>query len=200
MPRHDERPPGGTPPDGTAPGGTAPVGGSPAGTAPSAEECRDYYRRLTSGVAVVTARGPAGWSASTASTVTSVSLAPPVLLCCLSTGSETLAALRHSGRFAVHLLADHQSDIAERCARPPGGGSRLTDLREEVRLVDGVPVIPGTLAVSWCDLYATTEVGDHVVVYGRLTSVRVGHGRPLLWHDRSFRALDVPAPTLATRL
>ncbi|AKN70137.1 hypothetical protein QR97_10110 [Streptomyces sp. PBH53] len=171
----------------------------PASPAPSSEACRDYYRRLTAGVAVVTASGSAGWSASTVSTVTSVSLAPPVILCCLARGSDTLAAIRDAGRFAVHLLADHQRDVADRCSRRPGGSARLTDLRSAVRVIDGAPVIPGTLAVSWCDLHSTAEVGDHVVVYGQLVSVDVGHGRPLLWHDRSFRALDADLDALAAK-
>ncbi|MFI9626374.1 flavin reductase family protein [Streptomyces sp. NPDC052042] len=174
--------------------------GEAGDTAPSAEACREYFRKLTAGVAVVTACGANGWSASTASTVTSVSLAPPVILCCLSQGSDTLATIRNARRFAVHLLADHQGDIADRCSRLPSGSSRLTDLQDEVRLIHGAPTIPGTLAVSWCDLHSITEVGDHVVVYGQLSSVHVSHGRPLLWHDRSYRALDTGVESVVTRL
>ncbi|URN13522.1 flavin reductase family protein [Streptomyces radiopugnans] len=171
----------------------------PSGTAPNVEECRDYYRKLTAGVAVVTAGGAAGWSASTVSTVTSVSLSPPVILCCLSRSSDTLVAIREARRFAVHLLADHQADVADRCSRLPGGSTRLRDLRSEVRVIDGAPVIPGALAVSWCDLHSTTVVGDHVVVYGQLVSVDVAHGRPLLWHDSSYRVLDTDLAVLATK-
>ncbi|MFF8725764.1 flavin reductase family protein [Streptomyces sp. NPDC015171] len=169
----------------------------PTAPAPSSDACRDYYRKLTAGVAVVTAGGAAGWSASTVSTVTSVSLAPPVLLCCLSRGSDTLQAVRDAGRFAVHILADDQADVADRCSRLPGGSARLTDLRRAVRVIDGAPVIAGALAVSWCDLHSTAEVGDHVVVYGHLVSVEVAQGRPLLWHDRSYRALDTGLGALA---
>ncbi|WP_367140566.1 MULTISPECIES: flavin reductase family protein [Streptomyces] len=171
----------------------------PQPAAPSGEACREYYRKLTAGVAVVTAVGPAGWSASTVSTVTSVSLSPPVILCCLSRGSDTLVAIRDSGRFAVHILAGDQTDVADRCSRPPGGSARLTDLRRDVRMVDGAPVIPGSLAVSWCDLHSTAEVGDHVVVYGQLVAVDVAHGRPLLWHDRSYHALDTAFEALAAK-
>lgn len=188
----------------TAQTGTATVGGPPgtAGTVelPGGASCRAYYRKLAAGVAVITACGASGWAGSTVSTVTSVSLDPPIVLCCVARGSGTLAALRHAGCFAAHLLADDQPDLADRFSRPSDGLSRFADLGREVRLLRGSPVIGGTLAVGWCDLHALHEVGDHVVVYGRLTAVRVGRGRPLLWHERAYRALDghdaaVPART-----
>lgn len=164
----------------------------PAGPELTATACRDYYRKLTAGVAVITACGPSGWSGTTVSTVTSVSMSPPILLCCVARGSRTLTAIRHARCFAVHLLADDQPDLADRFARPPSDSSRFVELDYEVRLVHGRPVIAGALAVGWCDLHSLTEVGDHHVVYGQLSAVRVGHGRPLAWHDRSYRALTPP--------
>ena len=151
--------------------------------------CREYYRKLTGGVAVVTACGPSGWSGTTVSTVTSVSLNPPIILCCIALGSRTLTAIQHAGRFAVHLLADDQPDLADRFARLPSDSSRFSDLSYAIRLVHGHPVIGSALAVGLCDLHDSTEVGDHHVVYGRLSAVRVGQGRPLAWHDRSYQVL-----------
>ncbi|WNV85259.1 flavin reductase family protein [Umezawaea sp. Da 62-37] len=162
----------------------------PTETSPGDVPCRDYYRKLVAGVAVVTACGASGWSGTTVSTVTSVSMDPPVILCCVSSGSRTLAAIRHAKRFAVHLLADDQPDLADRFSRSPSDNSRFADLGYEVRLIRGAPVIAGAMAVGWCDLHSLTEVGDHFVLFGRLTAVRVGHGRPLLWHDRTYQALD----------
>ncbi|MFE3325710.1 flavin reductase family protein [Streptomyces sp. NPDC059176] len=173
---------------------------APPGTgerAPDAAACRTYYRRLAAGVAVVTACGASGWSGTTVSTLTSVSLSPPVILCCLSRGSRTLAAVRHAGRFGVHLLSEDQAHLADRFSRPPSDGARFEDLGHEVRLVRGVPAITGTLALGWCDVAALHEVGDHVVVYGRLTAVRVASGRPLLWHDRSYRTVEERAAAMS---
>lgn len=161
----------------------------PGATSPAEASYREYYRTLTAGVALVTACGASGWSGTTVSTVTSVSLEPPVLLCCLTPGSRTLAALRAAGCFAVHLLADDQADLADRFSRPAGDASRFADLGAEVRLMHGSPVIAGTLAVGWCDLHDLAAVGDHVVVYGRLSAVRVGRGRPLAWHGSAYRLL-----------
>ncbi|MEU7889952.1 flavin reductase family protein [Microbispora bryophytorum] len=166
------------------------------GSAPSlgAEPFRDYCRKLAAGVAVVTSCGPTGWSGTTVSTVTSVSMDPPLLMCCVRPCSQTLAAIRAAGRFAVHLLTDDQAGLADRFSRSAGEGSRFAGIEGQVQLVDGSPVIAGALAVGWCDLYSVDEVGDHVVVYGRLTNMRAGQGRPLVWHERSYRHLEVAPP------
>ncbi|MEV6575853.1 flavin reductase family protein [Streptomyces sp. NPDC051577] len=161
-----------------------------AEAAPSDASCRAYFRKLTAGVAVVTACGDSGWSGTTVSTLTSVSMDPPVVLCCVSRDSRTVAAIRHAGRFAVHLLSEDQRYLAERFSRPPSDSARFEDLGHEVRLVRGAPSIAGALTIGWCEVYSLDEVGDHVVVYGRLTAVRVGDGRPLLWHERAYRALE----------
>jgi flavin reductase (DIM6/NTAB) family NADH-FMN oxidoreductase RutF len=151
---------------------------------------RTYCRKLAAGVAVVTACGPSGWSGTTVSTVTSVSMDPPVLLCCVSRGSGTLAAIRYAGRFAVHLLTADQPELADRFSRPAGNGSRFAGMGSQVRLIGGTPVIAGALAVAWCDLYSLAEIGDHIVVYGRSLDVQIGCGDPLLWHERAYRRVD----------
>lgn len=155
--------------------------------------CRTYFRKLAAAVAVVTACGDSGWSGTTVSTLTSVSMSPPIVLCCVSHGSRTVAAIRHAGCFAVHLLADDQPYLADRFSRPPSDSSRFEDLGHEVGLIRGAPAIAGTLSIGWCDLHSLEVVGDHIVVYGRLTAVRVGEGEPLLWHERSYRTLQEPA-------
>lgn len=176
----------------------APVGPALTEAALTEAACRAYYRKLAAGVAVVTVCGEAGWSGATVSTLTSVSMNPAILLCCLSHRSRTLAAIRGAGRFAVHLLADDQADLADRFSRSSEDGSQFEGLRHELRLIRGAPVIGGVLAVGWCDLHSLDEVGDHCVVYGRLSAVHVGQGSPLLWHESAFQSLDAEPVSVRT--
>src|SRR5215813_11694426 len=74
----------------------------------SAAACLRLYRKLAAGVAVVTSYGSDGPVGLTASSLTSVSLRPPILLLCLTSGSRTLSAIRTQRAFAVHLLRDDQ--------------------------------------------------------------------------------------------
>ena len=78
----------------------------------STSDCLAFYRKLAAGVTVVTAAGESGPVGATASSVTSVSLRPPLLLACLSTGSRTMAAIRSRRAFAVHLLAEEQRHLS----------------------------------------------------------------------------------------
>ncbi|KOV71380.1 flavin oxidoreductase [Streptomyces sp. AS58] len=160
---------------------------------PGAARCLGLYAKLAAGVAVLTARGDDGPLGLTVSAVTSLSARPPLLLACLRDGSRTLAAVRAHGAFAVHLLREEQHGLAVRFARPDATAAQRfagTDLRQ----VLGVPVLSGTLAWSVCLVEDVRRYGDHRLVVGQVAAVHVGGGRPLLWHDRRFRALTELAP------
>lgn len=171
----------------------------PNGFALRAVSFREYYRKLATGVAVVTACGASGWSGTTVSTVTGVSLEPPIVLCCFAHRSRTLAAIRHARCFAIHLLGDDQAELADRFSGAPSDSSRFIELGCEIRLSHGSPVLAGALGIGWCGLHSMAEVGDHTVVYGRLSAVQVGDGSPLVWHDSAYQLLGrLPADVVTT--
>jgi flavin reductase (DIM6/NTAB) family NADH-FMN oxidoreductase RutF len=160
---------------------------------PDAARCLGLYAKLAAGVSVVTAPGEDGPLGMTVSAVTSLSARPPLLLACLRDGSRTLAAVRAHRAFAVHLLREEQQDLATRFATPTTTADERfagTDLRH----VLGVPVLAGALAWSVCLTEDVRRYGDHHLVVGRIAAVHVGGGRPLLWHDRRFRALTERVP------
>lgn len=146
------------------------------------------YRQIAAGVSVVTARGddPAvALTGMTASSVTSVSLRPALLLVSVANRSRTLAAIRSRRAFAVHLLREDQRDLARRFA---AAGDRQVD-EWAVRTVLGVPVLTDVLAWSVCLLEAEHGHGDHTLVIGAVAATHIGVGRPLLWHDQAFAGL-----------
>lgn len=155
------------------------------GSTPAPETCLRLYRRLAAGVTIVTAPGDDGMVGMTASSVTSVSLTPPLLLVSLGLGSRTLTAVRDRAVFAVHLLRDDQRDLAITFAQP-GVARSPTPL---ARTVLGAPVLPDALGWAVCRLEGEHRYGDHSLVVGRVLATDVGAGQPLLWHNRSFRAL-----------
>jgi flavin reductase (DIM6/NTAB) family NADH-FMN oxidoreductase RutF len=161
---------------------------------PDEPQCLNLYAQLASGVCIVTAQGSDGPVGATVSTVTSLSARPPLLLVCLRQGSGTLAAIRDRGSFAVHLLLEHQRGWAERCADPTADrAERFAGLARETVL--GVPVFPHVLAWSVCRVEDLRRYGDHDLVVGRVSALRTGSGRPLLWHERAFARLAAgPGP------
>jgi 3,4-dihydroxy-2-butanone 4-phosphate synthase len=167
---------------------------APAGAASPAaakHEMRTAMGHFATGVTVVTARrldgSPVG---TTVNAVSSVSLRPPLLLACLATDSETLAALRDSSHFAVNMLAAGQRHHSDRFAAK-GDAARPHEVEFEEHPL-GVPVLPGSLATIACRVEAIHPAGDHEIVVGEALSISpAGNGaRPLLFFRGSY--LDRP--------
>ncbi|MEU5365843.1 flavin reductase family protein [Streptomyces sp. NPDC005925] len=140
------------------------------------------------GVAVVTTVDSDGRPRGmTCSSLSSVSLDPPILSVCLAVTSGTLSSLRAHGLFGVNLLGDSASPVArlfadssqnhfERVLWYPAGDS-------------GVPRLDGdVVAFASCEVVDTKLVGDHVVIFGELVGIEGGAGTPLLYGRRQFVA------------
>ncbi|GAB2660010.1 flavin reductase family protein [Nocardia goodfellowii] len=152
---------------------------------PDSQQCLRLYRKLAASVAIISAQGPAGPVGMTASSLTSLSLRPPLLLACLAVGSQTLTAIERSGAFGVALLSERQQALAEDFASPAGARFAGAGYRS----VLGVPVLPDPLAWSVCLLTDTRTYGDHVVIVGEIIALETDSGRPLLWHSQAFALL-----------
>ncbi|WP_030377873.1 MULTISPECIES: flavin reductase family protein [unclassified Streptomyces] len=149
---------------------------------------RSVFRRHAAGVAVVTARGGAGPVGFTATSLTSVSADPPLVSFGISTGSSSWPAVAAAGHVGVHILGEHQRELAGTFARH--GADRFgapTGWREGP---EGVPVLDGVLAWLVCRVVARVPAGDHRIV---LAEVAVGdpsgEGRPLVYHQGRFNGL-----------
>jgi len=176
--------------------------GRPDSSDPGTAEVKDFYRRLASGVAVVTSSGSTGATGMTASSVVAVSLAPALLLVSLTNRSSTLAAIRESRRFAVNLLARDQEHLATRFASGrPGwvkfGGIPLRNPTPTPRPVDAgtmdadPPVLGGALATVVCDVGWVRMAGDHTLVLGEIAATVQGSGDPLIWYESGYHGLGL---------
>jgi 3-hydroxy-9,10-secoandrosta-1,3,5(10)-triene-9,17-dione monooxygenase reductase component len=157
---------------------------------PAPEDMRTVMARFATGVTIVTTIGPdARPYGSTANAVSSVSLSPPLVLVCLREASETLAALRASGRFAINVLAEDQQPLAERFAKPARDGQ----WDGVVHRVDGTgsPLLDGTRAALECAVHDEADGGDHRIVIGRVLSVRRAEQplAPLLFSDARYHRI-----------
>jgi len=153
-------------------------------------EMREVMGHFATGVAVVTARAPDGAAVgTTANAISSVSLRPPLLLACLAESSETLAAIRAGGRFAVNVLAAHQREHSDRFAAK-GAAARAHEVAFEEHPL-GVPVLSGSLATIACEVEAIHRAGDHDIVVGHARSLARAEARaePLLFYRGGYLQL-----------
>ena len=159
---------------------------------------RDVMGHFATGVSVVTARGEGGAPVgTTANAISSVSLDPPLLLACLARSSETLAAIRAEGRFAINILAADQRHHSDRFARKGDAvGAHEVDFDDHEH---GVPVLPGALATVACEVEAIHPAGDHQIVVGDARHLyhREPGAQPLLFFRGSYSEIQIEEDTLA---
>jgi 3,4-dihydroxy-2-butanone 4-phosphate synthase len=159
---------------------------------------RDVMGHFATGVSVVTARdGEGGPVGTTANAISSASLDPPLLLACLARSSETLAAIREDGRFAVNVLAAEQRHHSDRFAKKGSAvGVHEVDFEDHEH---GVPVLPGALATIACTVESIYRAGDHDIVVGlaRHLEHREPGAKPLLFYRGAYQEIHLEEDELA---
>ncbi len=157
---------------------------------------QDRFRRvlghLAGGVALVTARGPAGEPCGlTATSVCSVSLDPPLVLASVDQAANTHLAIQAAGAYAINLLDRDQERLAVRFSRDDPEKFRGLEVREGAA---GSPVLRAALAHLDCTVVREVEAGDHTLFIGRVEAggVRDEGGEPLVHHLGRYGTLSGP--------
>jgi len=150
------------------------------------EGFRDIMARLPAGVVVVAAPVPGGFRGLTASSLTAVSLQPPLILVCLDRNSATLDAVAAGGRFSVSLLAADQEFAAERFSgRGPTVDPGWREVPHSLTRA-GLPILAGAVAWIECSVEARHDGGDHEIVVGRVLGAGMTAGEPLIHWNHEF--------------
>lgn len=137
--------------------------------------------RWPSGVTVVAAEWDGKRRGMTASSFSSVSLEPPLILVCIGEDAHLLPVLERSGRFAVNILAEGQERISDHFAGKPI--PNLEPLGPDL-------AIAGALATLYCTVWQLYPGGDHRIVVGQVEDIRLGEaGKPIVYWNRGYRSI-----------
>ncbi|MGA4843488.1 flavin reductase family protein [Streptomyces sp. G45] len=148
---------------------------------------RSVFRRHAAGVAVITARGT-GPVGLTATSLASVSAEPPMVSFGIGTGASSWPTISRAEHIGVHILGEHQQELAATFAR--SGADRFAAPTRWFEGPHGVPVLEGVLAWLVCRVVARVPAGDHRLVLAEaVVGDPSGAGRPLLYHEGRFNAL-----------
>ncbi|MGW3417293.1 flavin reductase family protein [Streptomyces phaeochromogenes] len=165
--------------------------GTPRLTPPelaSPDLLRSVFRRHAAGVAVITANGDEGPVGFTATSLTSVSAEPPMVSFGVGTGASSWPAIAERDHVGVHILGEHQRELAATFAR--SGADRFGAPTAWQEGPEGVPVLDDVLAWLVCRVVARVPAGDHRIVLAEVVlGDPAGAGRPLLYHQGDFKAL-----------
>jgi len=141
---------------------------------------------LPAGVVVVSVAAGWGFRGLTASSFTSVSLDPPLVLVCVESLGQTRDAIAETGRFTASVLERGQEFVAERFAgRAPLVDPAWRDVPHEVG-GNGLPIVRGCVAWFECELRELRPAGDHDVAIAEVTAAGRNPGEPLVLWDRTF--------------
>lgn len=137
---------------------------------------REAFGRFATGVAFVTAEVDGTPLGLIVSSFSAVSLEPPLISFCPARDSLTWRRMRTARRFTLNFLGSRHDGFARRAARP--GADRFADAGAVLR--DAVAVID-------CDIETEHVAGDHWIVVGRVSRLRVSDGRdPLVYFAGRF--------------
>lgn len=143
--------------------------------------------QFATGVTVVLTRDAAGAAVGlTVNSFSSVSLDPPLVLICVDVRSDAHDPIAQSAIFGVSVLSETQEDISRRFAwRGPEKFEGFVLEHGET----GALLVPGAVAHLECRVVGAHRGGDHTIFLGEVRVIRVGGGRPLLYHCGGYRRL-----------
>lgn len=146
---------------------------------------RDALGAFATGVTVVTTQSALGPLGITANSFAALSLDPPLVLWSPARSSRRFGAFSEATHFAVHVLGADQRALAGHFARQGGD----FDLPGVTMNAQGVPILPGCLAVFECQREAIHEGGDHALVVGRVLAVQHRPGAALVFQGGCYGQL-----------
>lgn len=156
---------------------------------------RAALRRHPAGVTVITlssATGPVGF---TATSLSSLSLDPPLVCFNVTDTSSSIAALRQAHSVVVHILGLHQHELARRFAQ--SADLRFADTATWSSMDTGEPLLNDTPTWMRAIVRQLIPVGDSTLVIARVEDIHCGDDGttppPLIYHDGRFVAA-VPLP------
>lgn len=160
----------------------------------SADDFKAVFRGHPGGVAVITAYGEDGPVALTASSVSSVSVDPPLLIFSVSALSSSTPTITAASTIVVHLLDADDIGIARLGAT--SGIDRFADPTSWARLATGEPVFAGARAWVRCAIVSRMDAGGSTVIAAHALQANIERdvepgdpGNALVYHNRSWHRL-----------
>lgn len=155
---------------------------------------RNVMGRFPTGVTIITAIDPDDGSpvGLAASSFTSVSMDPPLVLFCAGNFSSSWPRIRRAGHYCVNILAADDEWISRQFS------SKVPDKFANVSWrtdASGAPVLDD--AHSWidCSIHDEIVAGDHIIVVGRVLALGAAEeGGPLAYYRGGYGQFSPTAP------
>lgn len=138
---------------------------------PPEQGFRDAMRRLAASVTIVTVAHCGERHGTTATAVTSLSMAPPSLLVCFNRDSRLHAMLSAAESFCVNLLHTENVAVSKLFSSPVTSAERFAGAKWHDD-ASGGPYLEGAQSSIQCAKEQQIDYGSHTIFIGRVVSVR----------------------------
>jgi flavin reductase len=164
---------------------------------PSPRALRDVMSSFATGITVLTAAGEHSHG-MTANAFSSVSLDPPMVLCCIARTAQMHEAILRSRHFGVNVLSAEQESVARYFASRdrPRGMAQFDEVDWFPGRSSGAPLLAGSLAWLECELAEVYHGGDHSIFLGTVVDAAQRPGEALLFFGGGFHQ-GMPTPRSA---
>ncbi|MPZ52833.1 MAG: hypothetical protein GEU79_08885 [Acidimicrobiia bacterium] len=158
------------------------------------EDFKQALGSFTSGVTVVTFWASEGWPCGmTASSFSSVSVDPLLVLVCVNRDARTYDDVLRQRRFGVNILGRSGVEISSQCARPGEDKYLLDEWLDQDTSSEAPPALVDAIAYLDCTLHSDVPAGTHSIVVGRVRAIGLADGgpvdNPLVYFRGQYREL-----------
>lgn len=144
------------------------------------------------GVTVVTTTEDGLSYGITASSFSSLSVDPLLILVCIANSNRLAEMVGRTKKFAVSILSEGQDETSGYFAKsgrePMADFEGITTITAET----GCPIINGSIAYLDCELHELLPGGDHVIAVGRVVAASYDpEVKPLMYFRRAYRTVKM---------
>jgi flavin reductase (DIM6/NTAB) family NADH-FMN oxidoreductase RutF len=155
---------------------------------------REVMSHFATGITVLTTGGEHSHG-MTANAFTSVSLEPPLVLCCIARTAQMHEAILRARSFGVNVLSAGQEPVARYFAsrNRPKGPAQFDEVDWVAGPRTGAPLLAGSLAWLECTVAEVYHGGDHSIFLGSVLDASRRAGEALLFFGGGFHQGIPPA-------
>lgn len=162
----------------------------------SNQESVDVFKQIMgsypTGVTIITTSNEEGNPVGlTVNSFASVSLDPLLVLWSLDRKSSYLDAFKNAEGFAVHILAEDQSEL---CWAFAGKSTDRFSMANWSHSNNNLPVISGSLGVMECKTVQSIDAGDHIIFIGQIIDIKKQDKEPMLYFRRNVGMIPAGWP------
>ena len=103
--------------------------------------------------------------------VTQISYDPPLIMVAIHPNRYSHRLVEQSGRFALNILAQHQSELIRQFMGP--APSAKFESIPWTSGITGCPILPHSIAAIECEVIQSQSPGNHTLFFGQIKDVKV---------------------------